>query len=216
MDLAVARGYAAVTIADITDAVGVSRRTFSNYFSGKAECVAAVIEGWFDDIVDSRSAMRRPGSRWRRCSSTRCSRVAADLPERWDRFYGLFHDEPELKAMVGAIDEASCEQLAGRRAPGWGWPRTTSGCGCSSTFGILGRPDLPGGLGAPRPTRPGHRVSPAQLELALLDHRSGSAFDAAGAVVADPARPPCPPLPSRLSPPQTSSRLPAEPPPGAR
>ena len=53
MNLAIERGYAAVTIADITDAVGVSRRTFSNYFAGKAECIAAVSQGWFRDIAQS-------------------------------------------------------------------------------------------------------------------------------------------------------------------
>ena len=53
MSLADERGYAVVTIADITEMVGVSRRTFSNYFAGKAECIAAVTEGWFDDIAQS-------------------------------------------------------------------------------------------------------------------------------------------------------------------
>ena len=61
MNLAIERGYAAVTIADITAAVGVSRRTFSNYFPGKAECIAAVTEGWFDDIV--RSIKHAPAER---------------------------------------------------------------------------------------------------------------------------------------------------------
>jgi len=45
-------GYAEVTVADIADAAGVSRRTFSNYFAGKAECVAAFGEGVMDDILD--------------------------------------------------------------------------------------------------------------------------------------------------------------------
>ena len=39
-------------------------------------------------------------------------RVAADLPDRWELFAVLMHSEPELKAMLGAIDEANCEQLA--------------------------------------------------------------------------------------------------------
>ena len=131
LDLAVARGYAAVTIADITDAVGVSRRTFSNYFAGKAECVAAVIEGWFDDIVDT-IRWAPADSRLETLLFDALSRFAADLPERWDRFYGLFHDEPELKAMVDAMDEAElCRSWPSSSHPGWGWPRTTSGCGCS-------------------------------------------------------------------------------------
>jgi AcrR family transcriptional regulator len=39
--LCVQRGWAAVTIEDIADAANVSVRTFRNYFSGKAEAVAA-------------------------------------------------------------------------------------------------------------------------------------------------------------------------------
>lgn len=38
-DLVVARGYHQVTTADIADAAGVSRRTFSNYFTSKADCI---------------------------------------------------------------------------------------------------------------------------------------------------------------------------------
>ena len=152
LDLAVARGYAAVTIADITDAVGVSRRTFSNYFAGKAECVAAVIEGWFDDIVDT--------IRWAPADSPletllfdALSRFAADLPERWDRFYGLFHDEPELKAMADAMDEQSCAELAVVIAPRLGMAAddirvrmlATFGCSagrtCLEDWVLRGRPD---------------------------------------------------------------------------
>lgn len=44
MALVSERGYPHVTIADIADAAGVSRRTFSNYFSSKAECLIEVNE----------------------------------------------------------------------------------------------------------------------------------------------------------------------------
>ena len=39
--LAVARGFHTVSVDDIAAAAGVSPRTFSNYFSGKAEAVVA-------------------------------------------------------------------------------------------------------------------------------------------------------------------------------
>ncbi|WP_289017709.1 TetR/AcrR family transcriptional regulator [uncultured Ornithinimicrobium sp.] len=42
-DLVRDRGFDAVTVADVTDRVGVSRRTFSNYFDRKEEAVAAVV-----------------------------------------------------------------------------------------------------------------------------------------------------------------------------
>jgi len=41
VQLVVERGYAAVRIEDIADAAGVSLRTFRNYFSSKAEAIAA-------------------------------------------------------------------------------------------------------------------------------------------------------------------------------
>ena len=52
------------------------------------------------------------------------SRVAADLPERWERFFSLLHAEPELKATVGAIDEANCRAAR----PG----RDRRGCGLTA------------------------------------------------------------------------------------
>ncbi len=111
MNLAIERGYQAVTIADITAAVGVSRRTFSNYFAGKAECIAAVTQGWFDDIAQSiKDAPAERSLDEILCDSLLL--VAAHLPERWERFFGLFHAEPELKAMVLAIDEANVHELA--------------------------------------------------------------------------------------------------------
>jgi len=111
MNLAVERGYAAVTIADITDQVGVSRRTFSNYFAGKAECIAAVTEGWFDDIAQSIAGA--PADR--ALDQILCDSllvVAADLPERWERLFGLLHTEPELKAVALANDEATVDLVA--------------------------------------------------------------------------------------------------------
>ncbi len=151
LTLALERGYAAVTIADITDAVGVSRRTFSNYFAGKAECMAAVAEGWFDDIGQaiSDAPMGQP------LDVILCEsllRVAADLPERWERFFGLFHDEPELKAAVVASDEVNVEQLGDAIADRCGLPRgdirarmlaaygNLAGSTCLERWVLAGRP----------------------------------------------------------------------------
>ena len=50
--LCLERGYHAVTVAEIADAAGVSRRTFSNYFPGKAECVVGFSDGVLDDVLD--------------------------------------------------------------------------------------------------------------------------------------------------------------------
>jgi AcrR family transcriptional regulator len=165
LNLAVERGYAAVTIADITDAVGVSRRTFSNYCAGKAECIAAVAEGWFDDIAQSISAAPADHP----LDQILCDallRIAAELPERWERFFGLFHVEPELKAMVGAIDQATCGQLAQVVAPRLGMTPDDIRVRMLSSFGtIAGRTCLEDWILRGRPD--GDLSFQAQLELAF-------------------------------------------------
>ena len=111
LDLAFTQGYDSVTIAAITERVGVSRRTFSNYFSGKAECIAAVSEGWLDDIIEAiRHAPEDQSLEVILCESL--GHVAAGLPMRWERLALLFDAEPELQPMVGAIDAVNVEKLA--------------------------------------------------------------------------------------------------------
>jgi AcrR family transcriptional regulator len=198
MNLAIDRGYATVTIADITDAVGVSRRTFSNYFSGKAECVAAVTEGWFDDIAQSiRDAPDGQPLDQLLCNAL--LRVAADLPQRWERFFSLLHDEPELKAMVGAIDEASCEQLVQVVAPRLGLDVDDIRVRMLSSFGILaGRTCLEDWVLRGRPA--GSESFAAQLELALsiIDLH---AFDPPNVAPNDPPNAPDdPPKPPTVAP----------------
>ena len=50
-DLAGQRGFDGFTIAELVADVDVSRRTFSNYFASKADCIAAVTDGWLDDVL---------------------------------------------------------------------------------------------------------------------------------------------------------------------
>lgn len=165
LTLAVTRGYAVVTIADITDAVGVSRRTFSNYFSGKAECVAAVTEGWFDDIIDT-IRWAPPDSRLDTLLFDALSRFADDLPERWDRFYGLIHGEPELKAMTDALDEQICADLAEVVAPRLGMAPDDIRVRILASFGCLaGRTCLEDWVLRGRPD--GAQSFQSQLELAF-------------------------------------------------
>jgi len=111
LDLASKNGYPAVTVSDITEAVGVSRRTFSNYFSSKAECVAAVTQGWFDDIMFSlhEAPADLPLDDLLFGALTQ---VAAFVPERWEKIVSLCNSEPELQSMMAAVDAAHVEQLA--------------------------------------------------------------------------------------------------------
>lgn len=165
LGLAVAHGYDSVTIAEITERVGVSRRTFSNYFAGKAECLAAVTEGWLDDIIDAihTAPADRP------LESVLCDSlqlVAVDLPERWERFVMLVHAEPELQAMIGAIDAANTEQLSAAIGDRLGLPPDEIRVRMLSTFGIVaGRMCLEDWILRGRPG--GERSFDAQLNLAF-------------------------------------------------
>ena len=175
MDLAQQRGYHGVTIADIAAAVGVSRRTFSNYFAGKAECVAAVAEGWFDDIAQSiNDAPADHPLDQILCDSL--GRVAADLPERWERFFGLFHAEPELKAAVLASDEVIVRRLADAIADRCGLAKgdirarmlaaygNLAGTACLEQWVLGGRPGGPAGV-----------TDQLMLAFSIIDLRSLSA-----------------------------------------
>lgn len=53
MTLAVERGLENVRVQDITDAVNVSRRTFTNYFSNKEEAIASLNAERFTRAVDA-------------------------------------------------------------------------------------------------------------------------------------------------------------------
>ncbi len=110
LELVTDHGYPRVTIAEIADRAGVSRRTFSNYFAGKAECLLAVTEGWLDDVLEAvRSAPDDCSVDEILCAAL--ERVAADLPERWERLTLAVQAEPELVAMAGAADAANADQL---------------------------------------------------------------------------------------------------------
>ncbi len=165
MTMAIERGYAAVTIADITDSVGVSRRTFSNYFAGKAECVGAAAEGWFDDIVQW-IATAPPDCPLDQLLCEALLRVAAELPDRWELFAVLMHSEPELKATLGAIDEANCQQLAQVVAARFGVAEDDIRVRMLATFStVAGRTCLEEWVIRGRPS--GERSFAAQLTLAF-------------------------------------------------
>ena len=72
LQLAVQRGLENVRVEDITDAVNVSRRTFTNYFSCKEEAIASLNTARFTQAVEAlrgqawRAAERFPGRGVRR------------------------------------------------------------------------------------------------------------------------------------------------------
>ncbi len=97
------RGYDHVTVADIAERVGVSRRTFSNYFSGKAECLVAVSAGWLDDVL--RTVRDAPAdTSLGDVLAAALERLAIDLPARWEILHEVCEAEPEVQAMSTAME----------------------------------------------------------------------------------------------------------------
>jgi AcrR family transcriptional regulator len=115
MRLAVQHGYHGFTIADLVADVGVSRRTFSNYFASKAECIAAVTEGWLDDVLDAIRRAPAPASLAEVMQSGLMA-VARQGTERWGALQPLIDAEPEIAAQILAGDDAVIDLVAGEVA----------------------------------------------------------------------------------------------------
>lgn len=109
--LALTSGYSGFTIAELVEDVGVSRRTFSNYFASKAEAVAAVTDGWLDDVLD---AIRDAPARASLVDILQraLTAVAQEGVERWGALQALADTEPELQAQMLASDEAIADLAA--------------------------------------------------------------------------------------------------------
>lgn len=169
MTLTAEHGYAEVTIADITAAVGVSRRTFSNYFPGKAECVAAAAEGWFDDILAS--IQQAPADcPFDALVLQALSTFAAALPERWERLCVLTNEQPELHAMVEANDLTYADRLSQVVAAKVGLPAGDIRIRMLSTFALVaGRTCLEEWVVAGRPGGPAGLQSQLELALSIID-----------------------------------------------
>lgn len=105
------RGYTHVTVSDIVDEVGVSRRTFSNYFTGKAECLVSIVDGQLDDLIAQfipessdddaiieikRTLAATPTGFWQKCTA----------------LSAMVNAEPELQAFSYASDQRSIDYVA--------------------------------------------------------------------------------------------------------
>lgn len=104
------RGYDGFTIADLVDRVGVSRRTFSNYFAGKAECVAAAGDRWMDaalELIDATSPDVPLTALLRQILDNLADRIAAS-----GEFLVVATTEPEVAAAATAMDSARSARIA--------------------------------------------------------------------------------------------------------
>ncbi len=115
------RGFAGFTVAEIADAVGVSRRTFSNYFGGKAECVIAANELHADQAI----AELRGGDPAEPVDQLirRLVRMAtADADGPWGDFAQIVSSEPELRGEAAVFDQRVALQVADAVAERLGIP----------------------------------------------------------------------------------------------
>ncbi|RDG34201.1 acyl-CoA-like ligand-binding transcription factor [Streptomyces corynorhini] len=117
--LCVLRGWDNVTVEDIATAADVSVRTFRNYFSGKAEAIAAghlermlriadevrarpVAEPLWDSIAHAVQAQFVPGD----------ATGASPQDQRWTDGLRLMLAEPALQGEIAKANVAAQEQLA--------------------------------------------------------------------------------------------------------
>lgn len=109
--LASERGFDGFTITELVTDVGVSRRTFSNYFASKADCIAAVTDGWLDDVLDAIREAPRDASLLE-VLHTGLTAVAQEGVERWGTLQSLAGSEPELQARMLAGDEVVADLVS--------------------------------------------------------------------------------------------------------
>lgn len=103
--LFVARGYGGFTITDVTEAVGVSRRTFSNYFASKAECLVALFDSRLDEILTELDEAPA-GTPLADLMASGVMRGAQEIAVGSDAFRSLVRDEPDLQAVMALHDVA--------------------------------------------------------------------------------------------------------------
>jgi AcrR family transcriptional regulator len=119
--LAEERGYDGFTIADLVETVGVSRRTFSNYFQSKAECVTAASDPWMESALDMVDAAAEdvPIADLLRDILENLAEQVADSPIS---YLVLLHSEPELIAAASAREVVHHHRISSAVAARTGLP----------------------------------------------------------------------------------------------
>ncbi|WP_111768057.1 TetR/AcrR family transcriptional regulator [Nakamurella deserti] len=105
------RGYDGFTVADLAEAVGISRRTFSNYFSSRAECVLS----W--NLMQAEFAVgellaAEPDEPIPALIRRLLQLVTADMDGRAADFAAVVGAHPELRAEAAVVDQKMATILA--------------------------------------------------------------------------------------------------------
>lgn len=109
--LALEHGYDGFTIADVTDAVGVSRRTFSNYFPGKAECIV----GSVDEVISGFFELARASDPTRGVVDLLIEIIVSANEQillGFERFHTILATVPEVQAQIYALDQRAATAIA--------------------------------------------------------------------------------------------------------
>lgn len=128
-------GYDAFTIGELASAVGVSRRTFSNYFPGKAACVVAAADDWIDSIL---GAIHRAPSEMRPNEVMRAAllELSRQMDGNGAALADLMRTHPELHAQVLAQDSAWASRVAESISQRYSLSATNIGVELLAIFGV--------------------------------------------------------------------------------
>lgn len=114
------RGIHAVTVEEIAEAAGISRRTFHNYFSTKNDALAYYPENWpthFSTILRSRPARE---SAFEALSHTigQVIELASPSLAQWSARERLAREHPEIASyyivQIAKLEEQLCEDIMPR------------------------------------------------------------------------------------------------------
>ncbi len=129
------RGFDLFTIAEVATEVGVSRRTFSNYFASKAECVVAINEPQSERVLELLAAAD-PAEPVDRLIQRLLQLFTADVTDEWADFLQIQFDEPELRKECSRADEQLAAGLASSIATRFGIDPTDVAAQALATFAI--------------------------------------------------------------------------------
>lgn len=101
LDLFLAHGYAAVSVADIAAAAGISRPTFFRYVANRDDLVLDHIAAFGTEVADALA--RQPGREWTALAAAMIDSLAAMLPDSLTgkAFRVLQRDEGIRSAALG-------------------------------------------------------------------------------------------------------------------
>ncbi|GAA3889073.1 TetR family transcriptional regulator [Streptomyces sedi] len=116
--LAAARGLESVLVEDIAAAVGVSPRTFNNYFSSKQEAIVSLVLARATGLCDAVASQPPELPLWDAIAEAAIQHVRPDDSEQWKMGARLIRDTPsleaeQLKAYAG-IESSLAEVIAAR------------------------------------------------------------------------------------------------------